>query len=48
MFELIKQFYPSVFTLDNVGQTVIIGWITPEQYQNITGNEYVKPLSKGD
>lgn len=41
MFNLIKQFYPSIFTIENVGQAVVVGWITTEEYQNITGEIYV-------
>lgn len=41
MFNLLKEYYPDFFTLNDIKQSVIIGWITPVEYQSITGTDYV-------
>lgn len=38
---MIKDFYPKYWNAKKVGDAVIYGKITPEQYKEITGDEYV-------
>lgn len=42
MFDLIAKYYRmSLYTKENVAAFVVSGTITPEQYKEITGDEYV-------
>lgn len=46
MYSSIKRYYDSGrYTKDQVKVFVQAGWITPEQYQEITGDEYVTPVA---
>jgi uncharacterized XkdX family phage protein len=41
MFEIIKDFYDSGFyTKSEIAEFTAAEWITPEQYQEITGETY--------
>ncbi|PFL21654.1 XkdX family protein [Bacillus cereus] len=40
-FELIKDFYPKNWNAKKVGDAVLFGKITPDQYKEITGDDYV-------
>lgn len=40
-FATIKRFYPKYWTKAMVGDGVVAGKITPEQYKEITGDDYV-------
>lgn len=41
-FDMIKSFYPRFWNEKMVGDAVVCGKITPEQYFEITGIEYGK------
>ena len=40
-FEKVKYYYEhNLWTIQQVRNAVVKGWITPEQFQEITGEEY--------
>lgn len=45
MYRLVKRYYDfKLFSLERVKQSVAIGWITEEEYKEITGLDY-EPLA---
>lgn len=46
-FETLKNCYENgIWTKSQISDAVIKGWITAEEYVEITGEEYVPPLSE--
>ena len=42
-YESVKRFYQlKVWSIDKVRDAVVKNWITPEQFQEITGQEYTE------
>lgn len=42
MFDTLKRLYDNgSLTLDGLKKAVVLGWITPEQYKEICGEDYV-------
>lgn len=42
MFDTLKRLYDNgSLTLDGLKKAVALGWITPEQYKDICGEDYV-------
>ena len=42
-YEMVKRFYDSgAWSEHRVHEAVVKGWITPEQYTEITGKEYAE------
>lgn len=39
-FDMIKRFYPKHWTKDMVADAVVVGKITPEEYEIIIGEPY--------
>lgn len=40
MFETIKRLYTKTHNMSIVNNAVLKGWITPEQFRQITGKDY--------
>lgn len=46
MYSSIKRYYDmGLYTKEKVAVFVQAKWITPEQYKEITGDDYVEPVA---
>ena len=45
-FKLIKGYYPKFWDKKMVGDAVVMGKITEEQYKEIVGEDYVAPIEE--
>lgn len=42
MYSIFKMYYPmDLFTIQQCKDAVSVGWLTPEQFKEITGQDYV-------
>lgn len=42
-FATVKKYYPKYWNIDMVRNAVVKGWITAEEFKEITGEDYVAP-----
>ena len=41
-YEKVKGYYPKLWSKKRVHDAVVKNWITPEEYKEITGEDYVE------